>query len=218
MPEFDPLDPLPLLKEGPLSYRDEQAHATQVDAWLGLATAETEARILASRTTPAGQNLWIGLPVQTLLTPYLEIRRILAQLSPPSGSRIVDLGTGYGRMGFVVERHHPGTEFIGYEYVAERVREGARVFGRPRIFIEQADLNAPDFSPASADYYFLYDFGSREAIQKCLEDLRQIARQRIIQVVGRGRSSRDAIEREHPWLSQVITPVHGRQTSIYRSG
>jgi hypothetical protein len=81
----------------------------------------------------------------------------------------------------------------------------------------QADLNSPDFAPAPADIYFMYDFGSRDAIEKTLHDLREIAKTRPITVVGRGRSSRDAIELRHPWLSQVTQPLHTKNYSVYRS-
>ncbi len=234
MLDFDPNDPFPLVPEERYSYAQEQMHSARVDEWLGLRTSDCEARIsnahslahsLAHTQTHSpllDQNLWIGLPVQTLLTPYLEIRRVLDRLGLEPGSRVVDLGAGYGRMGFVMARHHPETEFIGYEYVSERVIEGQRAIERTRspqgIRLLQADLKSVDFMPVEAGAYFIYDFGSRVAIEKCLQDLRRVARTRPIQVIGRGRASRDAIERKHPWLSQVISPIHGRQVSIYRSG
>ncbi len=75
----------------------------------------------------------------------------------------------------------------------------------------------PDFKPDAADFFFIYDYGTRPAVQKTLEDLREIARSRPITVVGRGRLSRDAIERQHPWLSQVCPPRHFKNYSIYSS-
>lgn len=230
MLDFDPNDPFPLVPEDRFSYPQEQLHSAQVDEWLGLRTSLCEAKISSVYTRsnahphapPLDQNLWIGLPVQTLLTPYLEIRRILDRLGLEPRSRVVDLGAGYGRMGFVMARHHPEAEFIGYEYVSERVNEGQQALERTRspkrVRLLQADLKSLDFAPDDADAYFIYDFGSRLAIEKCLQDLRAVARIRPIQVIGRGRASRDAIEREHPWLSQVIPPIHGRQVSIYSSG
>jgi len=227
---FDPENPFPLLPSSTsnslhteATYKDAQNHSAEVDAWLGLQTEETEKKIqsISSGVDIRDEQLWVGLPVKTLLTPYTEIRTLLAQLDPKAEQRIVDLGAGYGRMGFVIGRHFPEVHFMGYEIVSERVDEANRClkkFNYPKVQMRVADLSAPDFKPLEADVYFLYDFGSRAAIEKTLFDLRGIARTRPIQVVGRGRASRDAIEREHPWLSQVHSPRHYDHYSIYQSG
>lgn len=222
---FDSNDPFPLLPKGAYALADAQVHAAQVDDWLGLRTQVTESGILEKRGASGSgadsdTQFWIGLPVQTLLTPYVELREILERLDPGPGETIVDLGAGYGRLGFVMARHRPDARFVGYEAVAERVIEGQQGLdywkaGNARLIV--ADLADPGFEPASAEFYFLYDFGSRDAIAKCLADLRRIAARRPIVVVGRGRSSRDAIERDCPWLSQVAEPEHLGNYSIYRT-
>jgi precorrin-6B methylase 2 len=146
-----------------------------------------------------------------------------SDLKPAAGQTVVDLGAGYGRLGFVISRHYEGVRFVGYELGAERVAEGRRALRAAGIdpgLIEliQADLAAPDYEPIAADFYFIYDYGTRDAIAKTLADLQKLARQRPITVAGRGRAARDAIERGEPWLSQVIPPVHRGRYSIYRSG
>jgi hypothetical protein len=227
MPAFDPSDPFPLLEgEAAFPYAEAQRHAAEADRWLGLDAERIEVGIATeARTRMKGgqqrQQLWIGLPVQAMLTPYTEIRAMLARLRLLPGQAIVDLGAGYGRMGLVVDRHHPGVRFVGYEYVLERVREGHRVIhargDRPLVQLLQADLSDAGFRPSPADAYLIYDYGTRDAIEKTLEDLRAIARERPIAVIGRGRATRDAIERRHPWLSQVNLPEHCGNHSIYRT-
>jgi ubiquinone/menaquinone biosynthesis C-methylase UbiE len=185
---------------------------------LGLNTERTEASL--QKKYPNENSYWIGLPVKSLLTPYTEIRSILAQLSPAPGSTIVDLGAGYARMAFVIGRHYPSVRFIGYEYISERVQEArlrlqASGFNNTKLVI--ADLESPEFNPEPADYYFLYDFSNRRSIEKVLGDLKRIAKTRSITVIGRGRSSRDIIEHEHPWLSSVHSPRHFSHYSIYQS-
>lgn len=218
---FDPNDPFPLIPLESHTYAEAQAHSEKVDEWLGFETKAVEEKILSRESS--SQVLWLGLPVQALQTPYTEIRAILQELGPRPGQTIVDLGAGYGRMGLVIARHYPKVNFFGYEFVGERVRESLRILSttnpsHPLIHVLEADLGDPSFSPVPADFYFLYDFGARWAIEKALQDLRKIARDRAIVVVGRGRSSRDAIERHHPWLSQVVEPRHFPHFSIYRSG
>jgi len=220
MLKFDPRDPFPLTSPGQCTYREAQLHSEKVDLWLGLNTEVTERKISQSQAREPDQELWIGLPPQTLLTPYTEIRSILEILKLRPGSILVDLGAGYGRMGLVIERHYPEISFLGYEWVAARVEAAQALFPQTpltRVHLIVADLNDPDFKPISADAYFIYDFGSRAAIEKTLQDLRSIARERSITVVGRGRGCRDAIERNHPWLSQIAKPEHYPHFSIYRS-
>jgi hypothetical protein len=222
---FNPDDPFPLL-ESRRSYREEQEHSRQVDAFLGLEIARVEADLVKKGVpAPTGeewaQERWIGLAPDALLTPYTELRELLALLAPQPGSRIVDLGAAYGRMGFVMGRHFPGVEFVGYELVEERVTEGRRCLARfehPGVSLEVADLGDPLFKPVAAEIYFLYDFGSRLAVAKSLEDLKEIASSRPITVIGRGRGCRDRIEQKNPWLSQVVPPRHYPRYSVYRSG
>ena len=224
---FDPTDPFPLLPPGSFSHAEAKAHAALVDEWLGLRVDLVERAVLANpRYLPTGsghdtpQEYWRGLPSDSLQTPYVELRALLHLIAPAPGHTLVDLGSGLGRLAHVVGRQHPGVRFIGYEIVEERVRESVRClepFGYPEVRIEQADLGAASFIPLSAEYYFVYDFGSRPAIEKTLADLRRIAQERSITVVARGGRSRSIIARLHPWLCDVRTPRHYDNYSIYSS-
>ena len=218
---FDPNDPFPLLT-APVPYAEAQAHSERADAWLGLKPAAIEARLRSSAAvTSPDHNLWLHLPIQAMLTPYTELRWVLARLNPEPGATIVDLGAGYARLAFVLQRHWPEVNFIGYELAAARLEEARRVLHglglAPRIQLLVADLCAADFTPPDAAAYFLYDYGTRAAIAKTLGDLRTIARRRPIILVGRGRATRDAVERGEPWLSDVVAPEHLGNFSIYRS-
>ncbi len=211
MLKFDPSDPFPLIDRKTVPASEEQKHSAEADAWLGLDVERIEAALQGAPRT-RDQEFWIGLPPASLQTPFTELREILVRLAPPTGSIVVDLGAGYGRMGYVIASHFPGVRFIGYEFVEERIRTA-----RGRIDLRQADLSSPSFTPEAADFYFLYDYGSRQAIDKTLRDLKTLASSRPLTVVGRGRASRDAIERENPWLSQVVPPEHYPHYSIYRT-
>src|SRR4051812_908888 len=120
---FDSADPFPLLPPPLRVYALEQAHAAQVDAWLGLEVERIERELLASGRASDGkrEQNWVGLPSKSLLTPYAEIRELLERLRPRAGSTLIDLGAAYGRMAFVVAAHFPEVRFVGYELVAERV-------------------------------------------------------------------------------------------------
>jgi protein-L-isoaspartate O-methyltransferase len=229
---FHPNIPFPLLAEGAYSYAEAQSHSERVDRWLGLQTSQVE-EILSLRgclarapnATRDHQQLWIGLATQNLLTPYIEIRRILESLKMKSGETVIDLGAGYGRMGFIIGRHHPEIQFVGYEFVGERLREAKKCLARMKftnVRMEHADLNSPSFTPASAEYYFIYDYGKPAAIEKTLHDLRRIAEARrnlgqTITVVARGKTCQQSIASRHSWLKKICTSEPNGRSSIYRT-
>lgn len=66
-------------------------------------------------------------------------------------------------------------------------------------------------------HFFIYDFGSREDIEATLAQLQALALDQEVVVIARGGRSRDLIDRNHPWLSQVHAPKHFSRFSIYRS-
>jgi hypothetical protein len=217
---FSELDPFPLLKPA-LGYREAQAHSHTVDQWLGLRISETEKQI-AENTLDANERKekWVGLDPQALQTPYTEIRTILNALKFKAGETIIDLGAGYGRMGFVVGRHFAESNFIGYEISKERVQEGNRVlsaFDYSNISLREQDLAKADFELPRAEIYFVYDFGTPASIQKMLDRLKEYSKTQPVCVVGRGRGVRDQIERHEFWLSAVVTPQHFGNFSIYRT-
>ena len=211
MAAFDPRDPFPLVQ---IPYEEEKAHSALVDEWLGLKVGETEASLAKVKDD---QERWVKQGPAVFLTPYTEIRCIFEELAPPKGSLVVDLGAGYGRIGFVLARHFPDCNFLGLELVAERVAAGnaaLKAFGAKNAELRCADL-ARDVPPL-ADIYFLYDFGARAAIAACLDRLREVARQRPIALVARGGAVRSQIGRSHPWLCAEVK--HHPHYSIHRSG
>lgn len=198
-------------------YRQDQIESDEIDLWLGMNTSATEAIIQKKQST---HQLWLHVPLQTALTPYSEIFFMLQALKLKKGETIIDLGSGYNRMAFVVGHFFSDVQFIGYEVSPERVNESLKALKEknyPNVLALTVDLSDKNFTPAIADYYFIYDYGTREAIEKTLYDLQKIAKEKNITVIGRGRASRDAIERHHPWLSQVNPPEHHAHYSVYRS-
>jgi precorrin-6B methylase 2 len=228
MLQFHPGLPFPLLKEGTYTYADAQNHAERVDGWLGLQTLRVESALnergcmaRAPNSTQDHQQLWIGLATQNLLTPYVEIRRILGILNPQPGDTVVDLGAAYGRIGFVIGQHYPDVQFLGYEFVGERLRESQKCLQRLKfqnVKMEHADLSAPGFIPDEARFYFIYDYGKPRAIEKTLHDLRRIAQRRRIEIVARGQTCQQAIASRHTsWLKKQCLAESNGRSSIYIS-
>lgn len=206
-----------------LNYAEAKARSEELDLKLGFSQQPIEDRLIENFRIKGGQKpeqRWIGLPLQSMQTPYGELVEIVQTVNPNPGHTWIDLGAAYGRLGVVLAALAPEVHFIGYELVPERAAEGQAVYERLGLknakLIEQ-DLNASGFKPAVADCYFLYDFGTREAVEKTLADLRTIAAKRPLTIVARGRGCRNWIDRGQPWLTDIAKPVHRAHYSIYRS-
>ena len=202
-----------------LSYEEQCAHSAELDSWLGLDVEANEKKIQAELLkNPVSDQLWTSVPTKTFLTPYLEIHEMLTRLPLQKNQTIVDLGAGYGRMGIAIGYFFPEIHFLGYEIVQARVSSAQRCFQKMNYTNAQivcVDLSRSDFKPAVAEYYFIYDYGTRAAIEKTILDLRDLPKP--FTVIARGRASRDCIERQHPWLSGIISPEHCGNYSIYRT-
>lgn len=202
-------------------YAEEKSRSEALDLKFGFATAEVEAAIQArlTREKDFSQQTWNHLSPQIFQTPYPELERIVAEADPDSEvGTWADLGAAYGRLGIVLALRRPDAQFVGIELVPERVKEGRRIYAKLGLNPETlvcADLEKGGLP--EADLFFIYDFGKREAIDAVLDALRERARVRAVRVVGRGRGVRDAIEHGHPWLGEIVDPVHTPHYSIYRS-
>lgn len=218
--QFDPLNPFPPILQNQFDYALAQRHAVFVDEWLGFQVEEVERQLIDTVNAQDQKKEWIGLRPSSLQTPYLEFSFLLGLLKPSDGMIVADLGAAYGRLGVVMHFQCPETRFLGIESNASRVQEGNRIFSQLRIQngkLIQQDMSETSWDLPQAQVYFVYDFGPVEAIQKVLAQIQKRAKVSPVVVVGRGRSSRDLMEREHPWLSQVVPPKHFGNFTIYSS-
>jgi len=183
-----------------------------VDAVLGMRYAKVESTLprgAAARKRYGKAETYIdwNLPESALLTSYVDLERIFRLLEPKPGQTLVDLGSGYGRVGFYLVARVPGTRFVGYEIVHERVVESDRMLrglGLTGVTFEEADLTAPDFALAPADWYFAYDPVHRETRARLLEKLRLLGGERpfkLVAVEGQGEFLETL--RRQSWLREV---------------
>lgn len=209
------------LFDAPAGHEGARAHAEALDLRLGVEVARIEAELLgrARYINPEGNHAswgasihkgnqtWVGLSHQTLQTPYAELRSMCEALKLEAGL-MVDLGAGYGRMGLVLHGLYPQMAFLGYECVAERVKEGNRIFEKYQCYnarLIEKDLTDLAFELPEADYYLIYDYGTIPHIRHTLKQLEKLADRRKFKLIARGKGTRSLIAYEHPWLSAEIS-------------
>ncbi|MBU6154352.1 MAG: hypothetical protein KGP28_08645 [Bdellovibrionales bacterium] len=213
--KVDSADLFPLLSSIEGTYEAAKIHSRQVDQLLGFQIDLVE-KSIKDLSVP-----WSGLDPDVLQTPYTELRYMLSKISVAAGQKVVELGSGYSRLAHVMDAHLPEVTYEGVEVVPERAREAMRVIGLRGLAnakVMEGDLFQGGCFP-EGDVYFLYDLSSRiEASIRVVEALQSQAKMRPIKVMARGLASRQWIEREAPWLSQVVKPAHYGNFSVYRSG
>lgn len=135
-------------------------------------------------------------------TSYSSILLALDRAGIANGGRVLDLGSGYGRVGFVIGLLRPDLSFTGYEYVDHRVQDSKAVAlraGLTKVSFETQDLSA--FLLPRADVYYMYDPFSRETYAHVLDQLIVFGRQAPVTIITKGRANtwvRDALH-EHGW-------------------
>lgn len=208
MPRFNPQDPIPFVDFDEAVSTHARDHACEVDQWLGFKIEAIESQVCQQEKLGEikSHETWSHVDSQIFSTPYLELRLILELLNPQPAEQFVDLGSGYCRMAFVLERYFKGVTFLGIECVELRVSEALRVFKLNNLdhaHVICADLVDLNFEIPLGDYYFIYDFGTRDEIAVILEKIKtmRVRNQKNFKLVGRGQRTLSCIESQHrSWL------------------
>lgn len=129
---------------------------------------------------------------------YSTILTALHNLKLNSGDRLIDLGSGYGRVGLVAGLMHDHINFTGYEFVQHRVdiaNLASQNFNlSDRIKFLTCDLSNPDFQIPDAEVYYLYDPFSEETYLYILSQLVNISRRQKITIVTKGNARAKLLE------------------------
>ncbi len=140
------------------------------------------------RNAEHGSSLW---------TPAWTAHFLLRRLALPPGATVVDVGSGYGHLGFLIGLLRPDLKYIGIEIVPERAQESSRVarlFGFENVTILEKDLSAPNFKIPAADAYYFYDPVGIDTGAKVLSEIKDHANAnslRKVQLVVRLASTID---------------------------
>lgn len=173
---------------------DQLSHS--IDALLGLRPLEIEAarcqsgrRSIATALGEASHSRpWASATTIALLsTPYSTLEAVFQSLALAPGTQVVDLGSGYGRVGFYLALRLPAVLFSGYEVVAGRVAEAARVasqLGLSQLSFRCQDLADPALRLLRADVYFMYQPVNDETQERLLLQLQLLSKVRPITLVA----------------------------------
>lgn len=130
-----------------------------------------------------------GVGVQS---SYATTLTALRYLNLTKGSRFIDLGSGYGRIGLAVGLMRPDIQFTGYEFVKERVEIANKVCTQLLLdqhvqFVTQ-DLSDKNFKIPMADTYYIFDSFTDESYAVIMEQLQELTQNRKITVVTKGNA------------------------------
>lgn len=130
-----------------------------------------------------------GVGVQS---SYATTLIALRYLNLGKGSKFIDLGSGYGRIGLVIGLMRPDIQFTGYEFVKERVEianTAAKNFGLDQhVQFTMQDLSSPDFKIPLADTYYIFDAFTDATYKTIIEQLQALTEHKKITVVTKGNA------------------------------
>jgi hypothetical protein len=122
---------------------------------------------------------------------YSNILESLDRLSLPTGGHVVDLGSGFGRVGFVFGLLRSDIQFTGYELVSGRVDVANRVcadFDLDTVRFFSQDLSDLSFRVPEADAYYLYDPFNAKTYERVVGQIEAWGHERSVQVVTKGHA------------------------------
>ena len=136
---------------------------------------------------------------------YSTILLALNHIDSKHGAKIIDLGSGYGRVGLVCSLLRPDIEFVGYEYVTHRVDVGN--ISKSFLGLEKSldfktqDLSLESFRIPNADVYYMYDPFTKETYEYVLKQIVELSKIKKVVIVTKGnaRSWLVDISKENSW-------------------
>ena len=129
---------------------------------------------------------------RSVQTSYETLLQVLDALQIKPHAHLVDLGSGFGRLGLVAGLWRDDLTVTGYEYVDHRVEVASAAAARAgladRVRFVAQDLAAPRFAIPEADVYYMYDPFSAATYARVIRRLIEIGASRAIAVVTKGNA------------------------------
>lgn len=172
-------------------------------------------------TQENGEELWTEYGTSMLLTRYALLRSLFGAIPPQPGETVVDIGSGFGDVGFYVGTHYPTASFHGFELQSDRVEDSQRVtrtLGLKQVDFHRQDLSDTKFRLPFADIYYAFNPVSGKTFEKVLRDLHQsgLEKGKPFKLIVTGPADYAMLEAQ-PWLKpQTLAGVTGDDVRVYR--
>jgi hypothetical protein len=168
----------------------------------------------------AKERLYAGSGVG-VQSGYSTILLALSEVNLKKAAKVIDLGSGYGRVGLVCSLLRPDIDFVGYEFVPHRVEIGNKAstfLGLEKsLSFKVQDLSLEDFKIPQADVYYLYDPFTKETYHHVLNQILSISKTRKISIVTKGNARGWLMEiaKKNSWPDAAY--LDGGNLCVFRS-
>lgn len=143
------------------------------------------------KNNPNRERLYQGSG-SAVQSSYTTILLALRYLKMSKGSRFIDLGSGFGRVGLVLGLLRPDIQFTGYEFVQQRVdfanHASQALNMSSHVHFHSQDLSAKDFQIPEAEIYYLFDPFNEETYTHVMNQLSLIAKNKKITIITKGNA------------------------------
>ena len=126
------------------------------------------------------EDIWYA-PGGGQQTKWASLSRWLERLELDGPSKIVDFGTGLGRLGLLIGLYYPEVTFKGFELVRSRVDAAgaaAQINGFLKVSYHEQNMADHDFELPTADHYYLFNPTNPNTSEILARALRQRALER----------------------------------------
>jgi hypothetical protein len=173
--------------------RDKNSVNRYFDSALGLYTPASETKLVQIAFEKKNKEQDLSMRVRGSFeyshtqTHYTDLMDLFNYLDPAPGESFIDIGSGFGRVGFFIGLCFPKISYRGFELIKERVLCSNSIKERNHFdnidFFEQ-NLLDPNFKLPVSDYYFLYDPLEKEDLELFFGSLTIVPGQKIIAFEG----------------------------------
>lgn len=126
-------------------------------------------------------------------TGYSNLFESIDRMKLMPGQSVIDLGSGYGRLGYLIGFLFQEVSFKGYEFVFDRVEEGNSNLSQlglsSKIQFLQQDLSCTYFKLPWAHVYYMYDPFTRETYQRVIDQLCENSKQGAFKIITKGAAT-----------------------------
>lgn len=151
---------------------------------------------------------------ESVQSSYSTIFSALREMNPKAGSHLIDLGCGFGRLGFVIGLHRPDMQFTGYEYVDHRIQNAKgcakQLNLEQNVHFHTQDLSDSNFKLPVADIYYMYDPFSADTYKFILNQMLPISKDHPIMIATKGNAK--------DWLHEIAAQNKWRPAQSFDYG